>query len=112
MYQLNKNNKAFFYKFSNYFFNIIYMYRLANEGLKIGDLISFFDEKNQFFVKKNQYSILNNIFTSSEIFNIESKPNTGGNLVKAAGCKAKLLRKYNKYGLIVLPSKEKKLISL
>jgi len=88
------------------------MYRIANENLKKGDLISFFDEENQFFVKKNQYARLNNMFTSSEIFNIENKPNSKGKLVRAGGCKAKLLRKYTKNGLILMPSKEKKLISL
>lgn len=88
------------------------MYRLANEGLKKGDLISFFDQKKQFLVQKNQYAVLNSFFTSSEIFNVEIRPNNKGKLIKAAGCKGKLLRKYNKYGLIVLPSKEKKLLSL
>ena len=112
MFQLNKNNNLHLNKFLNYYFNTIYIYRLANEDLKKGDLVSFFDEKKQLFIKKNQYSVLNNMFTSSELFNIENIPKSGGKLVRAAGCKAKLLRKYNKYGLIILPSKEKKLISL
>jgi len=112
LFQLNKNNNFLFSKFLNYFYNVIYIYRLANEDLKKGDLISFFDEKNQNFAIKNQYSNLKDILTSTEIFNIENIPNTKGKLVRAAGCKAKLLRKYNKYGLIILPSKEKKLISL
>jgi len=112
MFQLNKNNNNYYSNFTNYFFNIIYIYRIANENLKKGDLISFFEEKNQNFAIKNQYSMLKDILTGSEIFNIENIPNTKGIFVRAAGCKAKLLRKYNKYALIILPSKEKKLISL
>ena len=99
-------------KYYNYFFNIIYIYRLANEYLKKGDLISFFDEKNQDFAEKNQYAQLKDILTGTEIFNIENKYKTKSILVRAAGCKAKLIRKYNKNGLIVLPSKQRKLISL
>jgi large subunit ribosomal protein L2 len=88
------------------------MYKLANENIKKGDLISFFIEKNQNFAKKNQYSKLKNVLTGTEIFNIENIANTKGTLVRAAGCKAKLMRKYKKNGLIILPSKEKKIISL
>ncbi len=111
MYQLNKNNYNL-NKFYNYFFNNIYIYRLANENLNKGDLISFFEKENQDFAIKNQYSFLKDIMTGEEIFNIEYKSNTYGKLVRAAGCKAKLLRKYNKNALIILPSKEKKLLSL
>jgi ribosomal protein L2 len=111
MYQLNKNNYNL-NKFYNYFYNNIYIYRLANENLNKGDLISFFEKENQDFAIKNQYSFLKDIMTGEEIFNIEYKSNTYGKLVRAAGCKAKLLRKYNKNALIILPSKEKKLLSL
>jgi len=61
---------------------------------------------------KNQYSRLKNVLTGTEIFNIETICNTKGCLVRSAGCKAKLIRKYTKNALIALPSKEKKLISL
>lgn len=99
-------------KFFNYFFNTIYIYRIANENLKKGDLISFYDNKNQDFPKENQYSRLVDVSTGTEIFNIESICDTKGSLVRAAGCKAKLMRKYNKNAMVVLPSKERKLISL
>lgn len=99
-------------KYFNYFFNIIYIYRIANENLKKGDLVSFYDNKIQKFPNINQYSQIFNISTGSEIFNIENIPNTKGSFVRAAGCKAKLLRKYNKNALIILPSKQRKLFSL
>lgn len=111
LFYLHKNNINNNF-FLNYFFNVIYIYRLAHETLKKGDLISFFGDVNENFALKNQYSLLKDIVTGTEIFNIEIKPNTKGKLVRAAGCKAKLLRKYNKYALVILPSKEKKLISL
>ena len=56
--------------------------------------------------------MLRDISTSSFLFNIECIPFTKGKLVRSAGSKAKLLRKYDKYGLISLPSGEKKLLLL
>ena len=103
-----KNKKWFF----SYFFNTFFMYRLANEGLKKGDIVNFFEEKAQNFAMENQFARLRNISTSSYLFNIEYKPYTHGKLVRSAGSKAKLLRKYDKYGLIALPSGEKKLLLL
>lgn len=88
------------------------MYRLASKSLKKGDLISFFNDKIQNLALENQYSPLKYVETGSNIFNIELIPYTRGKLVRSAGCKAKFLRKYNKYGLIILPSKERKLIKL
>jgi ribosomal protein L2 len=76
MFQINKNNKNYYSYFSDYFFNIIYIYRIASEGLKKGDLISFFEEKVHNFAIKNQYSNLQDILTGTEIFNIENIPNT------------------------------------
>lgn len=103
-----KNKKWFF----SYFFNSFFMYRLANEGLKKGDIVNFFEEKAQNFAMENQFARLRDISTSSYLFNIEYKPYTHGKLVRSAGSKAKLLRKYDKYGLIALPSGEKKLLLL
>lgn len=102
-----KNKKNF-----NYFLNNWYIYKLAHENIKKGDLISFFCQEKQDFAIKNQYSQLKNVLTGTEIYNIEIIKNTKGKLVRSAGCKAKLIRKYNKNALITLPSKEKKLISL
>jgi len=50
-------------KHYNYFFNNIYIYKLANENIKKGDLISFFIEKNQNFAKKKS------IFKIKKCFN-------------------------------------------
>jgi large subunit ribosomal protein L2 len=60
----------------------------------------------------NQFIDLRNMSTGSNLFNIEYLPFTKGKLVRAAGSKAKLLRKYDKYGLVALPSGEKKLLLL
>jgi large subunit ribosomal protein L2 len=99
-------------EFCNYFTNTIYIYKLANENLKVGDILTFFSKKSQYFCIENQFAQLRDLTTSSKIFNIELLPGTKGKLVRAAGSKGKLLRKYNKYGLIALPSGEKKLIPL
>src|SRR4051812_39869595 len=88
------------------------MYRLANENLKKGDFINFFTKKHQYFPLENQFVKLYDIPTGSHIFNIEFSPSTKGKLIRSAGSKAKLLRKYNKYGVISLPSGEKKLLLL
>ena len=94
------------------FFNIYYIYRLANENLKKGDFINFYTRKQQYFPLENQFVKLSDIPTGSYIFNIEFLPFTKGKLIRSAGSKAKLLRKYNKYGVVSLPSGEKKLLLL
>ena len=96
----------------HYFFNTIYIYRIASENLKKGDLISFFDKAFQEDLFDNQYTPLKYVDTGSNIFNLELIPLTKGIFARAAGCKAKFLRKYEKYGLVILPSKERKLIRL
>lgn len=98
--------------FFHYFFNTIYIYRIASENLKKGDFISFFDKTSQEDLFDNQYTPLKYVDTGSEIFNLELIPFTKGIFVRSAGCKAKFLRKYEKYGLVVLPSKKRKLIRL
>lgn len=94
------------------FFNTYYIYRLANENLKKGDFINFYEKKKQYFPLENQFVRLYDIPTSSYIFNIEYLPSTKGKLIRSAGSKAKLLRKYDKYGVVSLPSGEKKLLLL
>lgn len=110
----NKKKKKFNKNewFLKNFFNTYYIYRLANENLKKGDFINFYEKKKQYFPLENQFVRLYDIPTSSYIFNIEYLPCTKGKLVRSAGSKAKLLRKYDKYGVISLPSGEKKLLSL
>jgi len=61
---------------------------------------------------ENQFISLDDMPTGSNLFNIEFRPFTKGKLIRAAGSKAKLLRKYNKYGVVALPSGERKLLSL
>lgn len=118
---LLKCKKKFFLKkkilkkkkiFLNIFYNVYYIYRIANEGLKKGDFVNFFSEDVQDFPIENQFAMLRDISTSSFLFNIECIPFTKGKLVRSAGSKAKLLRKYDKYGLVSLPSGEKKLLLL
>ena len=114
--KLNLDIKKKIYKkkklFYNYFFNTYYIYRIANEGLKKGDFINFFSKQIQYFALENQFAMLRDISTGSHIFNIEYRPSTKGKLIRSAGSKAKLLRKYDKYGLVSLPSGEKKLLLL
>jgi len=88
------------------------MYRIASENLKKGDLISFFNKQIQDLPFQNQYSPLKYVSTGTNIFNIEVIPFTKGKLVRSSGCRAKFIRKYDKYGLVVLPSKLRKLILL
>lgn len=99
-------------KILNSFFNTYYIYKLANEGLKKGDFVNFYSEKIQYFPLENQFVRLRDIPTGSNIFNIEFMPSTKAKLIRSAGSKAKLLRKYDKYGVIALPSGEKKLLLL
>jgi len=82
--------------------------------LRKKDLITFFSENDDDNeeIKEGQFSELLNIPTGMYIFNIESQPCTIGKLIRAGGSKAKFIRKYNKYGLISLPSGEKKLLLL
>jgi serine/threonine protein kinase len=74
--------------------------------------VPFFSKDIQYFAMNNQFAMLRDISTGTNLFNIEYQPSTKGKIVRSAGSKAKLLRKYDKYGLIVLPSGEKKLFSL
>lgn len=99
-------------QFFSYFFNTYYIYRLANEGLKKGDFVNFFSKEIQYFPLENQFIRIEDIPTGSNLFNIEFRPFTKGKLIRSAGSKAKLLRKYDKYGVIALPSGEKKLLLL
>lgn len=110
-YKLKKN---FLKKnwFLHNLFNTYYIYRIANENLKKGDFINFYIKTTQYFPLENQFVRLYEIPTGSYIFNIEYIPLTKGKLVRSAGSKAKLLRKYDKYGVVSLPSGEKKLLSL
>lgn len=110
-----KLRKKFFNKkkkYFNYFFNTYYIYRIAGEGLKKGDFVNFFSKDIQYNVMNNQFAKLRDISTGTNLFNVECLPSTKGKLVRSAGSKAKLLRKYDKYGLVALPSGEKKLLSL
>lgn len=103
-----EKNKLFY----AYFFNTYYIYRLANDGLRKGDIVNFYSEDMQYFPYDNQFVQIRDIPTGYNLFNIEYKPFTKGKLVRSAGSKAKLLRKYDKYGVVLLPSGEKKLLSL
>jgi len=113
-YGLNVNN-IFFELFNNNFkkfFNIFYVYILAGQNLKKGDLICFFNKNRQYFPYINQFCKLKDVKTGSNIFNITLNSSFIGNIGRSAGVKCKLLRKYRKNGLILLSSGKKKLISL
>jgi len=113
-YSLNMNLNFFdlFKTSSQPLFNKYYIYVLASRNLKVGDFLSFFDKNNQFFPFEKQWSLLKDVPTGYNIFNIEVKPSNIGKIARSAGVSCKLLRKYKKYGLVALPSGKKKLISL
>lgn len=82
-------------------------YRLAPEGIKIGDKIICDDVASP---KIGNRLKIKNIPSGSSIFNIELSPGRGGKIVRSAGSSAQILSKEEKYANVLLPSKEVRLI--
>ena len=86
-----------------------YYYVLASKDLKVLDTISL--KSGLLNHEGNRYP-LDNYSIGDNIYNIELKPNNGGILVRSAGAKATLVNKDDKYGTVLLPSGEQRLIPL
>jgi len=87
----------------------LFTYILATEGLKVGANIKSYNYiKNDKLLKIGDSCFLKYIPLSLEISNIEMRPGAGASLVRAAGTKAKIMRKYEKSKFVglKLPSKQ------
>ena len=83
------------------------IYRLAPEGIKIGEKVIFNDSAP---IKPGNRLKIKNIPAGTFIFDIELAPGQGGKIVRSAGASAQVLSREQKYTTIVLPSKEVRLI--
>jgi large subunit ribosomal protein L2 len=78
-------------------------YRLAPEGIKVKDKVITAEEAE---IKIGNRIKLKNIPIGTSVFNIELKPNKGGQIVRSAGASALVLAHENKYTHLKMPSKE------
>jgi len=78
-------------------------YRLAPQGLKIGDKVIISDKAE---IKIGNRMKLKNIPIGTEVFNIEMLPMAGGKLVRSAGSSAKVMGIEGKHVALKMPSKE------
>ena len=90
-------------------------YRLAPQGVKVGDSIDITRSKGFSLSKQNGRTLpLSSIQAGTLIHGIESKPGQGATICRSAGCFAKLLfQRPDQSGLarVELPSKEQILLS-
>lgn len=82
---------------------------LAAEGIKIGDIIKFTNDKED--IKPGNVSTLGNIQEGCPIYNVEIKPGDGGKLVRAGGSSATVVSHSTDTTTIRLPSGQFKTIS-
>lgn len=85
-------------------------YIVAPTTLKQGDKILSSDKEID--INVGNALLLKNIPTGTSIYNIELKPNAGGQMVRSAGCMAQLMGKEGKYAQIKLPSGEMRKVLL
>jgi len=78
-------------------------YRLAADGLKVGDEI-ICAEKTE--IKTGNRMKIKNIPVGTMVYNIELEPGRGGKLVRSAGTGAKVLAHEKKYTNLEMPSGE------
>ena len=78
-------------------------YRLAPEGLKVGDQVVC-SEKAE--ISSGNRMKLKNIPVGTMVYNIEIEPGRKGKLVRGAGTSAKVLAQEERYTYLVLPSSE------
>ncbi len=79
-------------------------YKIAPNGLKIGDKIIVDPEKNN--LKIGNRLKLKYIPIGTDIYNIELHPGRGGQMVRSAGSSAKIVALEKKYVHLKMPSKE------
>lgn len=90
-----------------------YYYILSPKNLKILDLITptYLNKKNDNNQKQNgNFYFLNEFNVGDFIYNIELKPNKGGQIVRSAGTFAQVLQKNVDFITIILPSGEHRLV--
>jgi len=78
-------------------------YRLAPQGLKIGDEVIISDKTE---IKIGNRMRIKNIPIGTEVYNIEILPMAGGKLARSAGSSAKVMGIEGKYVAVKMPSKE------
>lgn len=78
-------------------------YRLAINGLKVGDEILAAEKAK---VKDGNRMRLVNIPIGAEICNVELRPNQGGKIIRSAGSSAVILAHEGEYTHLKMPSKE------
>lgn len=78
-------------------------YRIAPQDIKIGDEV-IISEKAE--IKIGNRMKLKNIAIGTMVYDIELKPNKGGQIVRSAGTSAEILAQEEKYVHLKMPSKE------
>jgi large subunit ribosomal protein L2 len=78
------------------------IFNLAPEGIKIGDVISITEDKNELAL--GNIMPIGKISESIPIYNIELSPGDGGKLVRSAGTSATIVSHDSKNTVIQLPS--------
>lgn len=79
--------------------------QIANEGTTIGQKIGFEIPKDGNILE------LENIPEGTKIYNIELRPGDGGRLCRSSGASATLISREKNKCLVLMPSKQKKIIS-
>lgn len=77
----------------------------APEGVKVGDSISIGENAP---INRGNILPLKSIPEGTSIFNIESSPGDGGKFVRASGTFARIITKFEKSVVVVLPSNKRK----
>jgi len=96
-------------KFSSFLGLIKYKSGLISYILAPNNLTEFLKLKTTFFTKKTDLGFVSPIGwmqPGSLIFNLESKPNSGGKLIRAAGTFGRIINNNNNRILVKLPSKK------
>lgn len=93
--------------------NGILSYTLGIDSLKVGDSVSIVrDTKETDLIKLGVSCPLKNVKVGIKVHNVENFPGSGGQIARSAGSCAILLKKYEDFGLLKLPSGEYRLLPL
>ena len=90
------------------FFNGVFTYSLAVEGVLLGSII-----QNGFKIplRKGNTTILNNLMKNTKICNVETKLFSGSKLSRSNASFSKLIKKSKKFCVVKLKSRKKKVIN-